>query len=154
MAGAAAPAMSGAAGEIRERVQGALPQEIEDDLQTLRADPALRQNAMAVLGGSANPQDREELIVQLTQQGNLSRAEAEQKISGWEQRATQAKYKVADVSEKAANTLSAVAFLGALSMFFGLGSAALGGAMAYDSRRRGFTRQKSDVIVTPTTPRT
>lgn len=154
VAGAAAPAMGPAAGAIKERAQGALPQDIEDDLQMLQADPALRQNAMNVLGGDANPQDREELIVQLTIQGDMDRAEAEEKIVGWEQRATEAKYKVADVSEKAANTLSAVAFLGALTMFFGLGAAGLGGAMAYDSRRKGVVRSRTDVIVPPTTPRT
>lgn len=149
IAGAAAPAMAPASERLAERAQGALPQEIEDDLELLKADPALRQNATDVLIGDANPQDREELIVMLTVQGDMTREEAEQKISGWEQRATEAKYKVADVSEKAANTLSAVAFLGALSMFFGLGSAALGGAMAYDGRRRTAARPKTDVIVTP-----
>lgn len=152
VAGAAAPAMGPAASAIKERAQSALPPEIESDLQTLRADPELRQSAMNVLGGDATPQDREELIVQLSDKTGMDRAEAEQKIATWEQRATAARYKIADVSEAAANTLSAVAFLGALTMFFGLGSAALGGVMAYDNRRRGVTRTKSDVVVTPTTP--
>jgi hypothetical protein len=152
VAGAAAPAMGPAAGAIKERVEQNLPPEIEQSLQELRADPDLRRSVMNVLGGEGTPQDREELIVQLSEKGDMDRAEAEQKIAGWEQQATAAKYKVADVTETAANTLSAVAFLGALSMFFGLGSAALGGAMAYDSRKGRTTRSKTDVIVTP--PRT
>jgi hypothetical protein len=137
VAGGAAPAVAQAA------QQADLPPEIQQDLegvvQDIKSDPELRDSVKNVVGGDATPEDRQNLIMALSSRTGMSPEETEQKLMQWEQKAQELKYTVAEKTEKAADTLSAVAFLGVLSMFLGLGSSALGAVSAYPERK-GFRR--------------
>lgn len=143
IAGAVAPAA------LQQMEQVQLPAEIEQDLQTIQADPELRNAVIRTLGGETTPGQRAALIDMLAAQTNMSREEAESNVVRWEQQATLLQYRVAGAADRAATALSGVAFLGVVSMFLGLGAAALGGAVSYPDRPRGrigFDRG-GDVIV-------
>lgn len=146
LAGAVAPA----AGDVAGRAVEALPPEIQQDLETLQANPELRRQVMAVVGGDATPEQREQLVDQLAADTGMSREEAQSHVIRWEQQAQIMQYRASDVAEKAATGLSAVAFLGVLSMFLGLGSSALGGYFAYSTRARRLERERGSAVITPT----
>lgn len=143
IAGAVAPAA------LQQMEQVQLPAEIEQDLQTIQADPELRNAVIRTLGGETTPGQRAALIDMLAAQTNMSREEAESNVVRWEQQATLLQYRVAGAADRAATALSGVAFLGVVSMFLGLGAAALGGAVSYPDRPRGRTGfdRGGDVIV-------
>lgn len=146
MAGAVAPAAGGLTEQLAEQAQ--LPPEIEQDLQTLQANPRLRQQVMAVVGGQSTPSERADLVEQLAASTGMSHEEAQSQVVRWEQQATMLQYRAAEVAEAAATSLSAVAFLGVLSMFLGLGASALGGYVAYPDRPRRFG-ERGAVIIPP-----
>ncbi len=146
MVGEVAGAAGGAVGQVVEQAQ--LPPEIEQDLQTLQANPELRQQVMSVIGADSTAQQRAELVDLLAQNTGMSQEEAQSHVIRWEQQANLLQYKAANVAETAASSLSAVAFLGVLSMFLGLGSSALGGYVAYPDRSRRLER--SSGVITPT----
>lgn len=146
-AGAVAPA----AGDVVGQVTQQLPPEIEQDLQTIQANPELRQQVMNVIGADSTAQQRAELVDLLAQNTGMSQEEAQSHVIRWEQQANLLQYKAANVAETAATSLSAVAFLGVLSMFLGLGSSALGGYVAYPDRPRKLDRERgSSAVITPT----
>lgn len=156
VAGGAAPAVAGAAQQADLDLPPEIQQDLEGLIQEAKTDPQLRRSVMNVVGGDASAQDRQRLVQELAERGDMSEAQAEQKLLGWEQRAQELKYRVAGATENAADTLSAVAFLGVLSMFLGLGSSALGAVSAYPSRRNLFGRDRERTrVITPsgtTTP--
>lgn len=148
LAGAIAPAAGGAVGQLAEQMP--LPPEIEQDLQTLQASPELRQQVMSVLGAESTAQQRAALVDLLAQNTGMSQEEAQSHVIRWEQQANLLQYKVENVAESAATGLSAVAFLGVLSMFLGLGSSALGGYVAYPNKPRRLDRERgSSAVITP-----
>lgn len=149
VAGAVAPAAGNMMGNVAQQVQ--LPPEIEQDLQTLQADPQLRRQVMSVIGADSTPQQRAELVDLLASNTGMSHEEAQSHVIRWEQQANLLQYKASNVAETAATSLSAVAFLGVLSMFFGLGSSALGGYVAYPNKPRRLDRERgSTSVITPT----
>ncbi|MCO5165831.1 MAG: hypothetical protein M9894_05625 [Planctomycetes bacterium] len=143
IAGAVAPAA------LQQLDQAQLPPEIEQDLQTLQADPQLRDAVITALAGETTPGQRAAVIDQLAARTGMSREEAESSFVRWEQQATLLQYRVAGATERATTALSGVAFLGVVSMFLGLGAAALGGSVSYPDRPRGRTgfERGGDVIV-------
>ena len=128
VAGAAVPAVQSAI------QQGDLPPEVQSELEGLvqeaRNDPQLRQSVASVIAGDATQEERQRLSQELASRSDMSQAEAEQRIASWEQRAQEFRQTVAEKAEGATTAVSSVAFLGVVSMFLGLGAAALGGAAA------------------------